>query len=193
MSAGSLVHSFCFADEPTESVYYLLQIWVKKWNPCTIFTYCSEIKFKQNFASKIWICAICLYFLYCKFKFLITFFLRGLKVQDNCVIFCFSNVLNTHFQYSVNKNSINQLFGPTVQNNRNNNNELSFMQNKKCILVYSEIPFCKNPYHIEPNQWTRFIDQLAGFSIIRVFTESCFQRDCNKVGFGLGKYVFGGQ
>ena len=34
MSTGSLVvffvHSFCFADEPTEPVYYLLQIWVKK-------------------------------------------------------------------------------------------------------------------------------------------------------------------
>ena len=64
---------------------------------------------------------------------------------------------------------------------------------KKCILVCSEIPFWENPYHIEPNQWTRFIDQLAGFSIIRVFTERCFRRDYNKVGFGLGKCVFGGQ
>ena len=64
---------------------------------------------------------------------------------------------------------------------------------KKCILVCSEIPFWENPYHIEPNQWTRFIDQLAGFSIIRVFTERCFRRDYNKVGFMLGKCVFGGQ
>ena len=64
---------------------------------------------------------------------------------------------------------------------------------KKCILVCSEIPFWENPYHIEPNQWTRFIDQLAGFSIIRVFTERCFRRDYNKVGFDLGKCVFGGQ
>ena len=49
MSDGSLVvlfvHSFCFADEPT----YLLQIWVKKLNLCTVFTYCNEIKFKQKF------------------------------------------------------------------------------------------------------------------------------------------------
>ena len=64
---------------------------------------------------------------------------------------------------------------------------------KKCILVCSEIPFCKNPYHIEPSQWSRFIDQLAGFSIIRVFTERCFPRDYNKAGFGLGKCVLGGQ
>ena len=64
---------------------------------------------------------------------------------------------------------------------------------KKCILVSSEIPFCKNPYHIEPNQWTRFIDQLAGFSIAKVFAERCFRRDYNKVEFGLGKCVFGGQ
>ena len=64
---------------------------------------------------------------------------------------------------------------------------------KKCILVCSEIRCCENPYHIEPNQWTDFINQLAGFSIIRVFTERCFRRDYNKVGFGLGKCVFGGQ
>ena len=61
---------------------------------------------------------------------------------------------------------------------------------KKCILVCSEIPFWENPYHIEPNQWTRFIDQLAGFSIIRVFTERSFRRDYNKVEFGLGICVF---
>ena len=64
---------------------------------------------------------------------------------------------------------------------------------KKCILVCSEIPFWENPYHIEPNQWTRFIDQLAGFSIIRDFTERCFRCDYNKVGFGLEKCVLGGQ
>ena len=65
---------------------------------------------------------------------------------------------------------------------------------KKCIhLVCSEIPSCEILYHIEPNQWTHFIDQLAGFSIIRVFTERCFRRDYNKVGFILGKCVFGGQ
>ena len=53
MAAGSLVvsfvHSFCFADEPTEPACYLPQIWVKKWNLCTVFTYCSEIKFEQKF------------------------------------------------------------------------------------------------------------------------------------------------
>ena len=64
---------------------------------------------------------------------------------------------------------------------------------KKCILVCSEITFREKPYHIEPNQWTYFIDQLAGFSIIRIFSETCFQRDYNKVGFGLVKCVFGGQ
>ena len=64
---------------------------------------------------------------------------------------------------------------------------------KNCILVCSEIPFCENPYHIETNQWTRFIDQLAGFNIIRFFTERCFRRDYNKAGFGLRKCVFGGQ
>ena len=37
----------------------------------------------------------------------------------------------------------------------------------------------------EPNRWTCFKDQLGGFSIIRVFTERCFQRDYKKVGFGL--------
>ena len=64
---------------------------------------------------------------------------------------------------------------------------------KKCILVCSEIRCCENPYHIEPNQWTHFINQLAGFSIIRVFTERCFRRYSNKVGFGFGKCEFGGQ
>ena len=39
----------------------------------------------------------------------------------------------------------------------------------------------------------RFMDELAGFSIIKVFTERCFRRDYKKVGFGLRKCVFGGQ
>ena len=64
---------------------------------------------------------------------------------------------------------------------------------KKGILVCSKILSCEHPYHIEPNQWTHFINQLAGFSIIRVFTERCFRWDYNKVGFGLEKWVFGGQ
>ena len=67
------------------------------------------------------------------------------------------------------------------------------MLKKKCILVCSKLPFCENPYHIEPNQWMRFIDQLGGFGIIRVFTERCFRRDYNKVEFGLGKSGFAGQ
>ena len=46
--------------------------------------------------------------------------------------------------------------------------------------------------NIEPNRWKRFKDQLGGFSIIRVLTKRCFQREYNKVGFRLGKCVFGG-
>lgn len=39
----------------------------------------------------------------------------------------------------------------------------------------------------------RFTDQLNGFCMKQFFIESSFLRDFSKVGFGLGKCVFGGR
>ena len=51
---------------------------------------------KFRIVSYVYIASLYCFF-YCKFKFLIKFFLRGLNMLDNCMISCFWNVLNTLF------------------------------------------------------------------------------------------------
>ena len=40
-----------------------------------------------------------------------------------------------------------------------------------------EIPFNKNPYHIETSRLMCFANQLTGFCMIRVLTDSRFRAD----------------
>ena len=46
------------------------------------------------------------------------------------------------------------------------------------IFVHSEIPFSKNPYHIETKQLICKVDQLTGFYMTTVFT--VFRVSCNE-------------
>ena len=59
--------------------------------------------------------------------------------------------------------------------------------------VCSEIPFCKNLYHIEISQLFCSTTQVTGFYMRRSFTERLFQRDLNKQTKikkkYLGKYI----
>ena len=47
------------------------------------------------------------------------------------------------------------------------------------IIVYSEIPFSKNSYHVDNSQSTCFANQLTGYYMIEGSTEIYFLTDYN--------------
>ena len=49
--------------------------------------------------------------------------------------------------------------------------DLPIIQTNYLTVVYSEIPFSKNLYHIEAIQLICFANQLTGFYMIQGFTE----------------------
>ena len=49
--------------------------------------------------------------------------------------------------------------------------DLLIIQTNYLTVVYSEIPFSKNLYHIEAIQLICFANQLTGFYMIQGFTE----------------------
>ena len=58
------------------------------------------------------------------------------------------------------------------------------------IKVYSETPFSKNSYHVETSQLIYFANPLAGFYMMGVFTEWCFQTDYRILKEALCKTFF---
>ena len=54
------------------------------------------------------------------------------------------------------------------------------MQIYYLTVVYSEIPFTKNLYHIETIQLICFANQLTGFYMIQGFTEGYFRIECTR-------------
>ena len=58
---------------------------------------------------------------------------------------------------------------------------LSESYNSLPSMVYSEMPFSKNLYHIDTSQMINYANQLTSFYMVGVLTERYFQIDYSKL------------